>query len=130
MRQLLRRIREHHLLFEWRQDWRDVVHLPRRDYNWYTFHPFLWELEWDRAAPGVEMTLMLLGVGFRVRWNFDWSGTELQAALDSAVDENGVVDMDKGLETGDVCPYCGDVVFRDWQHIARCRQQEEEEEAV
>lgn len=90
MRQLLRRIREHHLLFEWRQDWRDVVHLPRRDYNWYTFHPFLWELEWDRAAPGVEMTFMLLGLGFRVRWNFDWSGTELQQSLDDI--ENGTAE--------------------------------------
>lgn len=38
--------------------------------NWYTFHPLLIELEDDRCMGGVEGTLIILGLGFRVRWNY------------------------------------------------------------
>lgn len=37
--------------------------------NWRTFHPVLFEFEDDRMMGGVEMTIIVLGLGFRVRWN-------------------------------------------------------------
>lgn len=38
--------------------------------NWYTFRPILIEFEDDRILGGVEFTLVVLGLGFRVRWNY------------------------------------------------------------
>ncbi len=41
----------------------------RRD-NWFTFHPVLLEFEDDRMMGGVEMTLVVFGLGFRIRYNY------------------------------------------------------------
>lgn len=38
--------------------------------NWRTFHPILIEVEDDRILGGVEATIVILGVGFRARWNY------------------------------------------------------------
>lgn len=38
--------------------------------NWYTFHPIMIELEDDRMMGGVEFTFIVLGLGFRFRWNY------------------------------------------------------------
>lgn len=38
--------------------------------NWRTFNPILIEVEDDRIMGGVEATIILLGVGLRVRWNY------------------------------------------------------------
>lgn len=38
--------------------------------NWYTFWPVFWELEDDRSMGAVEMTFVLMGLGFRIRWNY------------------------------------------------------------
>jgi len=38
--------------------------------NWYTFRPIMMELEWDRIMGGIEATVILLGLGFRVRHNY------------------------------------------------------------
>lgn len=38
--------------------------------NWRTFHPIFIEVEDDRSMGGVEATVIVLGVGFRVRWNY------------------------------------------------------------
>jgi hypothetical protein len=38
--------------------------------NWYTFHPIKIEIEDDRHLGGVEATFIILGLGFRVRWNY------------------------------------------------------------
>ena len=38
--------------------------------NWYTFRVAFIELENDKIMGGVEMTFVLFGLGFRVRWNY------------------------------------------------------------
>lgn len=38
--------------------------------NWYTYRVAMFEFEDDRIMGGVEMTLIVLGLGFRVRWNY------------------------------------------------------------
>lgn len=39
--------------------------------NWYTFHPIMIELEDDRSLGGLEAIVIVLGVGFRVRYTYD-----------------------------------------------------------
>lgn len=56
---------ERNWLFEWIEEWAQFF----RNDNWYTFHIFMWELEDDKIMGGVEMTFILLGLGFRWRWN-------------------------------------------------------------
>ncbi len=46
--------------------------------NWYTFHVIELELENDEVMGGVEFTVIVLGLGLRVRWNH----TETEAAAD------------------------------------------------
>lgn len=38
--------------------------------NWYTFHPFTLEIEDERNMGGFEISLIVLGLGFRARWNY------------------------------------------------------------
>lgn len=38
--------------------------------NWYTFHPFMFEIEDERNMGGFEVTLVVFGLGFRARWNY------------------------------------------------------------
>ena len=38
--------------------------------NWYTITPIHIEFEWDKSLGGVEFTVVLLGLGIRVRWNY------------------------------------------------------------
>lgn len=64
-----------HAINEWRQ--------LRGGYNWYTFHPIQIEVERDDIAPGYEATIIVLGLGFRIRINKDWTGTALQETLDA-----------------------------------------------
>lgn len=39
-------------------------------YNWRTFHVIMVEVEDDRMMGGVECTFIVLGLGFRARWNY------------------------------------------------------------
>jgi len=39
--------------------------------NWRTFHVAQFEIEDDRIMGGVEATIILFGVGFRARWNYE-----------------------------------------------------------
>jgi hypothetical protein len=39
-------------------------------WNWRTFHPVMIEVEDDRMMGGVEATVIVLGLGVRVRWNY------------------------------------------------------------
>lgn len=39
--------------------------------NWYTFHPILFEVEDERSMGGLELSLIVAGLGFRVRWNYE-----------------------------------------------------------
>ncbi len=38
--------------------------------NWYTFHPIKIEFEDERIMGGIEITVVILGLGLRVRWNY------------------------------------------------------------
>jgi hypothetical protein len=62
--------------------------------NWYTFHPIKAEIEDDRIMGGVEVTIIILGVGFRWRWNH--TVTEAMADALKSVDdiESGRVKID------------------------------------
>ena len=50
----------------WIEEWSQFV----QRCNWYTFHPIMIEVEDERNMGGVEATVILLGLGFRVRWNY------------------------------------------------------------
>lgn len=54
------------LLVEGIEEWSQIA--PR--YNWRTFHPVMLEIEDDRMFGAVEMTAVILGVGFRIRWTY------------------------------------------------------------
>lgn len=51
---------------EWIEQWSQFV----SGCNWYTFHPIKLEIEDDRIMGGVEATVIVLGLGLRVRWNY------------------------------------------------------------
>lgn len=38
--------------------------------NWRTFHPVMLEAEDDTSMGGFEITTIILGLGFRIRWNY------------------------------------------------------------
>lgn len=54
----------------WFIDWIEEWSQFRGGCNWYTFHPIQIEVEDDRMMGGVEATVILLGFGLRVRWNY------------------------------------------------------------
>ena len=51
-------------------------------WNWYSFTLIEISAENDITAPGFELTIIILGLGFRLRINRDWSGSELQKRID------------------------------------------------
>ena len=51
--------------FDFLNEWSQVV----GKYNWIIFTPIMLEFENDITMGGLEMTVMVLGVGFRIRWN-------------------------------------------------------------
>lgn len=53
--------------------------------NWYDFTWINLETEWDKLLGGVELSIGLLGLHFRVRYNY--TETETMAELKSMVDE-------------------------------------------
>lgn len=53
--------------------------------NWYTFHPIKIEFENDSILGGVEVSMILLGFGFRWRWNH--TVTEELAGIIKDVDD-------------------------------------------
>jgi hypothetical protein len=48
----------------------------RPGYNWRTFHLMHVMFEQDGMCPGWEFEVIVLGVGFRLRANDDWSKSE------------------------------------------------------
>jgi len=54
------------IIWEWIEEWSQLV----KNHNWYTFHPMMIEFEDDRHMGGVEATIIVMGLGFRVRWNY------------------------------------------------------------
>lgn len=51
---------------EFEQDWSQIF----GGCNWYTFRFCHIEFEWDKMMGGVEATIVILGLGFRVRHNY------------------------------------------------------------
>lgn len=69
---------------EWSQFWQSC--------NWYTFHPIKFEIEDDRTLGGFEMTIIILGVGLRWRWNHTITETSEQIARDVAAIKAGEIE--------------------------------------
>jgi hypothetical protein len=62
--------------------------------NWYTFRPLMIEIEHDAIMGGVEATCVLLGVGFRIRWNYAETEesrrvAKMMADLENVIAEKG-----------------------------------------
>ena len=51
---------------DWIEQWSQFI---RHD-NWNTFNFIQIEFEDDRCMGGIETTIILLGLGFRLRWNY------------------------------------------------------------
>lgn len=62
---------------EWSQFWQNC--------NWYTFHPISFEIEDDSALGGFEITIIILGIGVRWRWNH--TDTEKMTEIKQAVSD-------------------------------------------
>lgn len=71
--------------------------------NWYTFNFLNIELEDDRIMGGVEVTVIMLGLGVRVRWNYkvtkDVSSIKEQVDKINAGKFTGVETEDQWIET-------------------------------
>lgn len=67
-------------VFDFIQDWSQFF----EDCNWYTFRLAWIELEDDRLLGAYEFTFVLLGLGFRVRYNH--TETETVKEIKSQVD--------------------------------------------
>jgi hypothetical protein len=63
------------VIFNWIEEWSQFFHRC----NWRTFHFAHFEVEDDRILGAIEATLILLGLGFQVRWNY--KTTEFAAHL-------------------------------------------------
>ncbi|MGN8022282.1 hypothetical protein ACTJJ7_16390 [Phyllobacterium sp. 22229] len=53
------------LHFNWIEEWSQFF----QSCNWYTFHPVHLEIEDDDAMGGFEVSIVIFGLGFRIRWN-------------------------------------------------------------
>lgn len=75
---------------EVQEDWSQIT----GGCNWYTFRFCLIEFEWDRSLGGVEFTIVILGLGIRVRHNY--AETEhtrnLARMIENIKDTNGEKD--------------------------------------
>lgn len=58
--------KERNWFIDWIEQWSQFI---RDDDNWYTFTFAHIEFEDDRLMGGYEVTFILLGLGFRWRWN-------------------------------------------------------------
>jgi hypothetical protein len=69
------------IFFDWIEEWSQFF----QQCNWRTFHFTQFEVEDDRSLGAIEATLILLGLGFRVRWNY--KTTVFVAQLQQQVDD-------------------------------------------
>ena len=68
-------------LFEFIFEWKQLT----PGWNWRTFHPIMIEFEDDRSLGGVETTIVILGVGFRFR--YDYATTEMKEELNKRLED-------------------------------------------
>ena len=55
----------------WYNEWKQLG----KKFNWYTFNFITLELENEPFTGGVELTFVLLGFGFTLRYNYDWENS-------------------------------------------------------
>lgn len=65
----------------WIEEWSQFV----QRCNWYTFHPIQFEIEDERNMGGFEVTVIIMGLGLRARWNYE--ETSLVRDIKRQVDE-------------------------------------------
>lgn len=70
---------------EWIEEWSQFFEAC----NWYTFRPFMLEFEHEVNMGGVEMTLVIMGLGFRARWNYRETETVKKIKRDVEAIERG-----------------------------------------
>ena len=77
------------MFVELHEDWSQLF----QRCNWYTFRFADVQFEWDKHMGGIEASVILLGLGFRWRWNF--AETEATKRIGKAVQdiENGTADL-------------------------------------
>ena len=91
-------------IFEFTEEWSQFFD----DCNWYDMHLLQAYVENDYIMGAYEVQVMLLGVGFRIRWNH--TETELRAELAERVLEIlGDGSDGKQLTTAPIRPCCGAV---------------------
>ena len=71
-------------IIEFRNDWEQVF----GKWNWYSFTIIQIYFENDIMCPGYEFECIILGLGFRIRINRSWEGTEIQKRIDEIKDVN------------------------------------------
>lgn len=54
----------------WWIDWEEQYSQLFSKDNWYTYNFAHIEFEWDKMMGGLEATIIILGLGFRWRWNY------------------------------------------------------------
>lgn len=69
-------------------------------WNWIDFQFILAEFELDRILPGWEISVAILGLGFRFRWNYDWSKSETASKILEQVNEAKEKYVSRGIESG------------------------------
>jgi|GEM_PF-5258867 len=69
-------------------------------WNWIDFNFVQFHVMRDIVLPGFELEIIILGIGFRLRVNDDWSKTEVGRDLLSFRPEEYETDMVE-------CPFCG-----------------------
>jgi hypothetical protein len=70
---------------KWFIDWIEQYSQFFESCNWYTFNFAHIEFENDKIMGGVEVTFVILGLGFRWRWNH--TETEERKACTDAIEE-------------------------------------------
>ena len=70
---------------EWQEDWSQLA----GGCNWYTFRFCQIECEWDKMLGGVEATVVIMGLGVRIRHNYSDTDAMIRIRQQVAEIESG-----------------------------------------
>ncbi len=78
---------------KWYIDWIEHYSQFFRKDNWYTFTPLWLEVENDWIMGNYELTLVILGLGFRITYHHSETETtrEIKSNIDMIEDESSVI---------------------------------------
>lgn len=79
-----------HLINEWEQIF--------GNWNWYTCTPIKFEFENEVMTGGWTLEIILLGIGFRLRWNYAFEESEAGKKIQEIKDGEGLDDFLKKLD--------------------------------